>query len=108
MSTGQTMASQHVYHQGFPLKTGDRISIFHRLTRTRVGIVLFLLYVLGFIVFPISFVVVITLTILRLRLMRHVYIRRFYDWGVGRWLLLMAVSSDSTCTVVVKIKEYVR
>lgn len=90
-TVNERVASQHVFHEGFPLMKDDRISLFHRLTRTRFGIILFVLYIICFVVYPVSFVVVVTFPILRLRLTKHIYIRRFYDWAVGRYLLLMAV-----------------
>ena len=91
--SGKPLVTQHVYHDGFPLKKDDRVSLFHRLMRTRVGLALFVLYMLIFSMPCLSLVIIVSVVLLQLNLVNHIYMRRFFDFGIGTWLFFMAVSS---------------
>lgn len=86
---------EHVHHEGFPLKKNDRVPLFHRLTRNRVGLLLFVLYMLVFSVPCLSLAIVVSAVLLKLNLVSHIYMRRFFDFSIGTWLFLMAVRVEN-------------
>lgn len=90
---GSASDDSHVHHDGFPLPRDDNISWIHRLTRTRVGVVLFLLVVLACssltaCFYPPTFIFILNTGLV----VSHVQTRRFADYAVGCWIYALAVS----------------
>ena len=86
-------SSHHVYHEGFPIRSDDRISLFHRMMRSRTGIIFFLIFTLSLTVFPGIFIATFFGLLLVTRVIRETRVRKFMlNWCFGAWLHMEAVS----------------
>lgn len=92
MSDSNFDHSQHVYHEGFPLREGDRLSLLHRITRTRPMIVLFLLVLAIFSVIASVYLQLFVFIIGWSGVIGHVKLRRFADWAMSTWICAICVS----------------
>ena len=86
---------QHVFHEGFSVPASDRISLFHRCTRTGPGVFLFCLVTVIISILPQGFITIVPWILLYTHAVPHVYVRRFLDWAVGQWMLFFSVSYNS-------------
>ena len=84
--------SQHVYHEGFPLLEGDRLSVLHRITRTRLIIVLFLVALALFSSIAGVYLQLFVFIIGWLGIVGHIKLRRFADWSMSTWICAICVS----------------
>ena len=90
---GDTVSTDHTTHNGFPIPPHNRISLLHRLTRTRLGVVVFVTLVVGFSIVPSTVIPITFLFIVSTGLVRHGVIRKISDHIAGCWIYSVAVSN---------------
>lgn len=85
-------SDNHATFEGFPIPPQDRISLCHRLARTRLGVAVFVLLVLGLSIIPSIMVPITFLFVIGTGLVRHTTMRRLSDRIAGCWIYSVAVS----------------
>ena len=104
LSTG----SDHTSYAGFPIPHHDRISLFHRLTRTRVGVALFVVLVLGFSIVPSTIYPITFLFIISTGLVKQSMMRKLSDYIPGCWIYSVAVSNTAQyCILYSYYNDYI-
>ena len=92
MDAGLSTSSDHTSYAGFPIPHHDRISLFHCLTRTRVGVALFVVLVLGLSIVPSTVCPITFLFIIGTGVVKQSIMRKISDCIAGCWIYSVAVS----------------
>ena len=86
---------------GFQIPHHDKISLFHRLTRTRVGVALFVILMLGFSIVPSTIYPITFLFIISTGLVKQSTMRKLSDYIPGCWIYSVAVSNTAQYCIVI-------
>ena len=91
-STHTSSENPHVDHEGFPVPATDTIPFLQRAARSRVGLVLLILF--GILFGGVSYVYLSwpVLSLFFSGIISHHYFRRYLDVTIGCWIYMKAVS----------------